>query len=96
MACRSRENRYFGSVIVTATELANDANGVLNRVVQGGETIQVQRQGKTVAQITPAVGVSREELLRALRKIRWTADESRELKQAMDAASEVFGYAGRD
>jgi antitoxin (DNA-binding transcriptional repressor) of toxin-antitoxin stability system len=96
MTCRNAENRYFGSVIVTATELANDANGVLNRVIQGGETIQIQRQGKTVAQITPAVGVSRDELLRALRKIRWTAAESRELKQAMDAASEVFGYAGRD
>jgi antitoxin (DNA-binding transcriptional repressor) of toxin-antitoxin stability system len=83
-------------VIVTATELANDANGVLNRVIQGGETIQVQRQGKTVARITPAVGVSRDELLQALRKIRWTEAESHELKQAMDAASEVFGYAGRD
>ncbi len=83
-------------MIVTATELANDANRVLDRVVQGGETIQVQRQGKTVAQITPAVGVSREELLRVLRKVRWTEDESREMKRAMDAASEVFGYAGRD
>ena len=96
MACRIREDRYSGSVIVTATELANDANGVLDRVIQGGETIQVQRHGKTVAQITPAVGVSREELLRALQKIHWTEAESRELKQAMDAASEVFGYAGRD
>ena len=96
MACPNGQKRYFGFVIVTAVELANDANGVLNRVIQGGETIQVQRQGKTVAQITPAVGVSRDELLRALRKIRWTEAESRELKQAMDAASEVFGYAGRD
>jgi len=96
IACRSVGNRYFGSVIVTATELANDTNRVLDRVTQGGETIQIQRQGKTVAQITPAVGVSREELLHALRKIHWTDEESRELKQAMDAASEVFGYAGRD
>ena len=96
MACRIRGNRYLGSVIVTATELANDANGVLERVIHGGVTIQVQRQGKTVAQITPAVGVSRDELLRALRKIHWTEAESRELKQAMDAASEIFGYAGRD
>ena len=96
IACGNGENRYFGSVIVTATELAHDANGVLERVIQGGETIQVQCQGKTVAQITPAVGVSRDELLRALRKIRWTEAESRELKQAMDAASDVFGYAGRD
>jgi antitoxin (DNA-binding transcriptional repressor) of toxin-antitoxin stability system len=83
-------------MIVTATELAKDANGVLNRVIQGGETVQIQRHGKTVAQITPAVGVSKDELLRALGKIRWTEAESRELKQAMDAASEVFGCAGRD
>lgn len=95
-SCRSEQNRYLWFVIVTATELASDANRVLDRVVEGGETIQVQRHGKTVAQITPAVGVSRDELLRALRKMRWTEAESRELKQAMDAASEVFGYAGRD
>ena len=58
-------------MIVTATELAADTNSVLDRV-QRGETIQIQREGKTVAQITPAVGVSREELLRTLQKIRWT------------------------
>lgn len=90
------KSRYSGLVIVTATELAKDANSVLDRVIQGGETIQIQRHGKTVAQIIPAVGVSRQELLRALRKIRWTEAESRELKQAMDAASDVVGYAGRD
>ncbi len=83
-------------MIVTATELASDSESVLDRVVEGGETIQVQRHGKIVAQITPAVGVSREELLRALRKIHWTQDESRALKRAMDAASDVFGYAGGD
>ena len=83
-------------MIVTATELANDSNSVLNRVIEGGETIQVQRHGKIVAQITPAVGVSREELLRALRQIRWTEGESEELRRAVDGASEVFGYAGRD
>ena len=83
-------------MIVTATELANDSKSVLDRVVERGETIQVQRQGKIVAQISPAVGVLREELLRVLRKIHWTEAESQELKHAMDAASEVFGYAGRD
>jgi antitoxin (DNA-binding transcriptional repressor) of toxin-antitoxin stability system len=83
-------------MIVTATELANDSERVLDRVVEGGETIQVQRHGKIVAQITPTVGVSREELLRALQKVHWTEAESQELQRAMDAASEVFGYAGRD
>ena len=83
-------------MIVTATELAADANRVIDRVVQSGETIEIQREGKVVAQITPAVGVSREELLRALQKIHWTESESRELQRAMDAASELFGYAGGD
>jgi antitoxin (DNA-binding transcriptional repressor) of toxin-antitoxin stability system len=83
-------------MIVTATELASDSESVLDRVVEGGETIQVQRHGKIVAQISPTVGVSREELLRALRKLHWTEVESQELKGAMDAASAVFGYAGGD
>src|SRR5687767_14173933 len=94
MPCRHGGKGYFDSMIVTATELANDSKSVLDRVVEGGETIQIQRQGKIVAQISPAVGVSREELLQALRKVQWTDAESRELKRAMDAASEVFGYAG--
>lgn len=83
-------------MIVTATELANDSERVLDRVVEGGETVHVQRQGKIVAQIIPAAGVSRDELLRALRHIHWTESESQELQQAAEAASEVFGYAGRD
>jgi antitoxin (DNA-binding transcriptional repressor) of toxin-antitoxin stability system len=83
-------------MIVTTSELVNDSKTVLDRVIQGGETIQIQRDGKTVAQITPAVGVSKQELIRALRQMRWTEAESLELKSAMDAASEVFGYAGRD
>jgi len=65
-------------------------------VVEKGETVQVQRHGKIVAQITPATGVSREGLLRALGQIHWTKAESQELKRAADAASEVFGYADRD
>jgi len=93
---RTLEIRILESVKATLTELARDTSRVLDRVIRGGETIQIQRRGKTVAQITPAVGVSREELLRVLGQIRWTEAESRELKKAMDAASEVFGYAGRD
>jgi len=83
-------------MIVTATELANNSQSVLEQVIQNGETVQIQRNGKTVAQMPPVVGVSRDELLQTLRQIRWTDAESAELKQAMDAASEVFGYAGRD
>jgi antitoxin (DNA-binding transcriptional repressor) of toxin-antitoxin stability system len=91
-----RKTGILASMIVTAAELASDSESVLDRVVEGGETIQVQRHGRVVAQIIPAAGVSREELLRALRKIQWTEGESQELKRAMDAASEVFGYAGGD
>jgi antitoxin (DNA-binding transcriptional repressor) of toxin-antitoxin stability system len=83
-------------MIVTATEMANNSQSVLERVIQDGETVQIQRNGKTVAQVIPVVGVSRDELLQTLRQIHWTDAESAELKQAMDAASEVFGYAGRD
>jgi len=83
-------------MIVTATELANDSKSVLDRVIQGGEVVEVQRHGRTVAEIRPKVGASREELLRILGQIHWTEAESQELKGAMDAASQVFGYAGRD
>lgn len=93
---REGSHGYFKNVIVTATELENDSKAVLDRVVERGETIQVQRHGKTVAEIKPSVGVSRDELVRILREVRWTAEESRELKAAMDDASKVFGYAGRD
>jgi antitoxin (DNA-binding transcriptional repressor) of toxin-antitoxin stability system len=83
-------------VIVSATELANDSKTVLDRVAHGGETVEVQRHGKTVAQIQRKAGASRSELRRLLRGRGFTETDSRELKRAMDAASEVFGYAGRD
>ena len=81
---------------VTATKLANDSKSVLDRVTQRGEEVEIQRHGKTIARLRRKAGVSREELLRKLAKIDFTGKETRELKQAMDAASEVWGYAGRD
>ena len=83
-------------MIVTATELANESKSILDRVVQGGEVVEVQRHGKTVAVIHPRVGATRSELLRLLRGRGFSAEDSEELKLAMDAASEVVGYAGRD
>ena len=83
-------------MIVTATELANDSKSVLDRVIQGGEVVEVQRHGRTVAEIRPRVGASRSELLRLLRGRGFSQADSRQLRQAMDAASEVLGYAGRD
>jgi len=82
-------------MIVSATELANEGKAILDRLVQGGETVEVQRHGKTVAEIQRKAGVSRDELLRLLRGRGFSEKDSRELKQAMDAASEVLGYYKR-
>lgn len=81
---------------VSATELANDSKKVLDRVIGRGEEAQVQRHGRTVVRIRRQAGVSREELLRKLAKIDFSKKESQELRQAMEKASDVFGYAGRD
>ncbi|MBI4325561.1 MAG: hypothetical protein HY674_09890 [Chloroflexi bacterium] len=83
-------------MIVTATELASDSKSVLDRVTQDGEVVEVQRHGRIVAEIRPRAGASRSELLRLLRGRGFNQADSRQLQQAMDAASAVFGYAGRD
>lgn len=81
---------------VTAAELARDSERILDRVIHSGEVVGIQQNGRTVAEIRPKPGASREELLRILSRICWNEAESEELKHAMDAASEVVGYAGRD
>jgi prevent-host-death family protein len=83
-------------MIVTATELANESKSILDRVVQGGEIVEIQRHGRTVAVIQPKVGASRAELLRLLRGRGFSPEDSKELQAAMNAASDVVGYAGRD
>jgi prevent-host-death family protein len=83
-------------VIVSATELANESKSILDRVVQGGEVVEIQRHGRTVAVIHPKVGATRAELLRLLRKRGFSVKDTNDLQQAMDAAAEVVGYAGRD
>ena len=83
-------------MIVTATELANDSKNVLDRVIRGGETIEVQRHGRTVAEIRPRIGATRSELIQLLRGRGFTDRDNRQLQQAMDSTSEIFGYAGRD
>ncbi|HZM01773.1 MAG TPA: type II toxin-antitoxin system prevent-host-death family antitoxin [Candidatus Saccharimonadales bacterium] len=77
-------------MIVTATELANESKSILDRVVQGGETVEVQRHGKTIAVIQRRVGATRSELLRLLRERGFNAADTEELKMAMDRASEVI------
>ena len=83
-------------MIVTATELATASKRVLDRVIASGERAEVQRHGRTVAELRPLPGIGRAELLRRLRGAELGAGARREMKAAMDAASEVFGYAGRD
>ena len=81
---------------MTATELANESKSILDRVAQGGEVVEVQRHGKTVAVIQPRAGATRSELLRLLRGRGFNTTDSKELKTAMDHAAEVIGYAGGD
>jgi hypothetical protein len=59
------------------------------------EAVEVGRHGRPKAEIRPQAGASREELLRVLGQIHWTEAESQELKQAMDAASQVFRARNR-
>jgi prevent-host-death family protein len=86
----------FVLMIVTATELANESKSILDRVVQGGETVEIQRHGRTVAIIQPRVGANRSELLRLLRGRNFDAADESDLRFAMERASDVVGYAGRD
>ncbi len=81
-------------MIVTATELANASANVLDQVIKGGETVEVQRHGRTVAEIRPRVGVSRSELIRLLRGRNFSEADSRQMRQAMANAADVIGNAG--
>jgi antitoxin (DNA-binding transcriptional repressor) of toxin-antitoxin stability system len=94
-SCHFRQNGDFGNMKVTATKLANESKAVLDRVIEHGETAKVERHGKTVALIRPKVGASRDEVIDLLNNIKFTKEETKELKKAMDAASHVVGYAGR-
>lgn len=81
---------------MSATELANESKSILDRVVQSGEVVEIQRHGRTVAVIHPRAGATRAELLRLLRGRGFSPKDTRDLQQAMDAAAEVVGYAGGD
>lgn len=81
-------------MIVTATELANDSKGILDRVIGGGEVAEVQRHGRTVAEIRPRVGVTRAELVQLLRGRGFSTADRAALQKVMDATADVIGYAG--
>lgn len=95
-ACAAPGVQYFEHMIVTENELANGSKRVLDRVIHDGEVVEVQRLGRTVAEIRPRVGVSRTEVLRLLSDRGFTEGDQQQLQAAMDAASAVIGYAGCD
>jgi hypothetical protein len=75
----------------TAKELAKDSKRVLNAVVAHGETVQVPRPRRTVAEIEPRVAVSRKEFLRRTRGVRFPDEMQAELNNAMEEGAKVFG-----
>jgi antitoxin (DNA-binding transcriptional repressor) of toxin-antitoxin stability system len=83
-------------VRTTVAELASDAQKVVRHVVQDGQTVTLTEQGRAVARIVPVVGVSGRELAVKLKSAGFSKEDAAELKKAMDAAAEVFGYAGGD
>ena len=85
-----------GTMKVTAAELAANTQSILDRVIESGEIAEIQRQGKTVAEIRRKFGTDRKKMVELLKGINFSRAETRELKQAMEAAAEVLGYAGRD
>jgi hypothetical protein len=81
-------------MIITAAQLANDSNGVIDRVLEGHEKADIQRHGKTKVEMRRKAGVSKAELLEILKSVRFTAAEKRQLLAATKQANEVFGHAG--
>jgi len=81
-------------VIFTATQLATDSNGVIDRVVERHEKADIRRHGKIKVEMRRKAGVSKAELLEILASVRFSTQEQTELTAAMKQAGEVFGYAG--
>lgn len=81
-------------MIVTATQLANDSNGVIDRVLERHEKAEIHRHGKVKVEMRRKVGVSKDELIEILRHVHFSAREREELTAATKQANEVFGYAG--
>jgi hypothetical protein len=81
---------------VSATELANQTHRVIEKIIERREAAEIQRHGRTVARIEPQQCLNREEMIDALKSIPFAKAETEELKKAMDAASDVIGYAGAD
>ena len=81
-------------MIVTATQLANDSPGVIDRVLERHEKAEIQRHGKIKVEMRRKVGVSKSELLGILRSVRFTNEEQQQMTAAIKQSNEVFGHAG--
>jgi antitoxin (DNA-binding transcriptional repressor) of toxin-antitoxin stability system len=77
-------------MIVTATELANNSKGIVDRVLNKGESAEIHRHGKAVCHIRRSVGINAAELSARLQQARFTAAESKELSAAMTAAGKML------
>jgi hypothetical protein len=81
-------------MIVTATQMATDSNGIIDRVVERHEKADIRRHGKIKVELRRKAGVSKSELLEILESVRFSTKEQAELTAAMKQANQVFGYAG--
>ncbi|HAO78779.1 MAG TPA: hypothetical protein DCQ92_07350 [Verrucomicrobia subdivision 3 bacterium] len=81
-------------MIVTATQMATDSNGVIDRVVERHEKADIRRHGKIKVELRRKAGVSKSELLEILESVRFSTKEQADLTAAMKQANQVFGYAG--
>src|SRR5437867_1613624 len=78
----------FECLKITATELAMDSKNILEKVVAHGEPAEIKQNGKPIAELRRRVGMDRRQFVDVLKAIKFAEQESRELKKAMDAASE--------
>jgi hypothetical protein len=81
-------------MIVTATQMATDSNGIIDRVVERHEKAGIRRHGKIKVELRRKAGVSKSELLEILESVRFSTKEQADLTAAMKQANQVFGYAG--
>lgn len=80
---------------VTEAALATDSKAIIDGVLSGNKPADVHRRGRPVVQIRRKVGIGAAELIGRLKQAAFTKAEQRELKAAMDAASETFTHADR-
>ncbi len=73
----------------TATDLARHTARILGRV-ERGESVQIERHDRPVAEIRPVGGVNRPRVIQMLRANPFTAEEKAELQAAIKEGHKVF------